>query len=68
MLLDEGTTIAACTIRSLPLPRGRYYIWAAVTDPAAGDLTPWHPVTAFEVLGTELDPVLPGVIRLSLCT
>lgn len=65
MVLSEGYTRTACSIRSLPLPRGRYFLWAAVTDPAGSDLTPWHPATSFDVQGGELDPVLPGVMRLS---
>jgi hypothetical protein len=37
----------------------------AVTDASGADLTPWHPVAKFEVLGPSLDPSLPGVMRLS---
>jgi hypothetical protein len=36
-----------------------------VTDTVGADLTPWHPVQNFSVLGAELDPGLPGVMRLS---
>jgi hypothetical protein len=63
--LAEGYTHTACTIGSLPLPRGQYFVWIAVTDATGRDLTPWHPATTFEVQGGELDPVLPGVMRLS---
>jgi ABC-2 type transport system ATP-binding protein len=65
LLLDEGMNRTSCTIGALPLPRGRYYLWTALTDPAGGDLTPWHPVTTFDVLGAELDEGLAGVMRLS---
>jgi ABC-2 type transport system ATP-binding protein len=65
VLLDEGLNSSSCTIGALPLPRGRYYLWTALTDPAGADLTPWHPVTTFDVLGAELDEGLPGVMRLS---
>ena len=64
-LLEEGVTETTCSIGSLPLPRGRYYAWAAVTDPAGADVTPWHPLTSFDVLGPDLDVALPGVMRLS---
>jgi hypothetical protein len=37
----------------------------ALTDTVGGDLTPWHPVTHFQLLGSDLDPALPGVMRLS---
>jgi ABC-type polysaccharide/polyol phosphate transport system ATPase subunit len=64
-LIEEGFTETACTISALPLPRGRYFVWVAVTDTAGADLTPWHPVTTFDVLGPDLDAALPGVMRLS---
>ena len=63
--LSEGYTYTGCSVRSLPLPRGRYFAWVAVTDMVGSDLTPWHPATTFDVQGGELDPVLPGVMRLS---
>ena len=65
VFLDEGFTQSVCQLRSLPLPRGRYYVWVAITDTSGLDLTPWHPVTSFEVQGGELDESLPGVMRLS---
>jgi ABC-2 type transport system ATP-binding protein len=65
LLLDAGVTSSSCTIDELPLPRGQYAVWVAITDTAGSDLTPWHPVTNFQVLGADLDPGLPGVMRLS---
>jgi ABC-2 type transport system ATP-binding protein len=65
LLLDSGETPSVCTIEALPLPRGQYSVWVAVTDTVGSDLTPWHPVTNFNVLGADLDPALPGVMRLS---
>jgi ABC-2 type transport system ATP-binding protein len=65
IFLDAGVTASTCTIDDLPLPRGQYFIWVAVTDAVGADLTPWHPVTSFNVLGADLDPGLPGVMRLS---
>jgi hypothetical protein len=64
-ILDEGFNDATCTIGSLPLPRGRYYLWVAVTDPSGSDLTPWHPLTRFDVMGKDVDATLPGVMRLA---
>jgi ABC-2 type transport system ATP-binding protein len=63
--LDAGVTASTCSIDALPLPRGQYSVWVAVTDTVGADLTPWHPVTSFNVLGGDLDPGLPGVMRLS---
>jgi ABC-2 type transport system ATP-binding protein len=64
-LLDEGFNDAVCIISSLPLPRGRYYLWIAITDPSGSDLTPWHPLTRFDVMGKDIDATLPGVMRLA---
>jgi ABC-2 type transport system ATP-binding protein len=64
-VLEEGLNAAVCTISSLPLPRGRYYLWIAMTDPAGFDLTPWHPITQFDVMGQDVDATLPGVMRLA---
>ena len=61
--LEEGPHGHTCTIRNLPLPGGHYFLWLAVTDPTGVDLVPWHPASAFDVRGPDLDPVLPGVMR-----
>lgn len=63
--LAQGINISACTIPSLPLPRGRYSLWMALTDVEGGDLISWRPVGGFDVEGEDLDPFLPGVMRLS---
>jgi ABC-2 type transport system ATP-binding protein len=65
LVLEAGVTRSTCSIDALPLPRGQYAVWVAITDTAGADLTPWHPVTHFQVLGADLDPGLPGVMRLS---
>ena len=48
LILDAGVTASTCTIDALPLPRGQYSVWVAVTDTVGADLTPWHPVTNFQ--------------------
>lgn len=65
LVIEEGVTETLCTISALPLPRGHYYAWVALTDPTGSDLSPWHPVTRFDVIGADLDAALPGVMRLS---
>jgi ABC-type polysaccharide/polyol phosphate transport system ATPase subunit len=65
LALVDGETRVGCAIGALPLPRGHYFLWLAVTDPTGSDLTPWHPATSFDIQGPELDPALPGVMRLS---
>jgi ABC-type polysaccharide/polyol phosphate transport system ATPase subunit len=63
--LAAGTSTYSCTVSHLPLPRGRYFVWMAATDSSGTDLIPWHPARDFDVLGPELEPALPGVMRLS---
>lgn len=63
--VPAGVTGHTCSISHLPLPRGRYWAWLAVTDPGGADVVPWHPTASFDVRGPDLDPVLPGVMRLS---
>jgi len=65
VVLHPGANRSTCTVESVPLPRGRYWLWGAITDPVGADLTPWHPVTSFDMHGPELDEGLPGVMRLS---
>lgn len=65
LTLEAGLLGISCEIGALPLPRGRYFVWVAITEPAGGDLTPWHPVSSFDVQGVDLDESLPGVLRLS---
>ncbi len=65
LILDKGITASTSAIDALPLPRGQYSVWVAITDTVGADLAPWHPVTNFQVLGADLDPALPGVMRLS---
>jgi ABC-type polysaccharide/polyol phosphate transport system ATPase subunit len=62
--LSSGTAEVRCRIPRLPLPRGRYFVWAAVWR-TGRDLLPWHPVAKFEVEGQELDPIFRSIVRLS---
>lgn len=63
--LEPGPNRISCVVPSLPLPRGRYFLWAAITDTAGAEITAWHPVLPFDVQGPELEPFLPGITRLS---
>ena len=63
--LPAGDSFLDCHIEDLPLPRGKYYLWAAVTGPSGADLCPWHSVASFDVLGPDLEAPLTGVMRLS---
>jgi len=61
--LSAADTRIRCSVPSLPLPRGRFYLWAAVFDVV--DLMPWQPVTQFDVMGPDLDPAPRAVVRLA---
>jgi hypothetical protein len=52
-------------IERLPLPRGRYYVWTAITKtPLPGvDLIGWMPITHFNVTGPDLDQAPRGIVR-----
>ena len=60
--LGEGVSDVTLDIDRLPLPAGRYYVWAAFT--ARGhDVLPWSPVAQFDVSGSRLDPAPRGIVR-----
>jgi ABC-type polysaccharide/polyol phosphate transport system ATPase subunit len=65
--VEPGDTTVGCTIPRLPLPKGRYYVWAAVfrgwTDGA--QLLAWQPIARFDVHGPGLAETPRAVVRLS---
>ncbi|HYI44357.1 MAG TPA: ATP-binding cassette domain-containing protein [Actinomycetota bacterium] len=61
----QGSTKITCALHDLPLPRGRYVLWVAVTNRMRHHLQSWHPTTTFDVTGPGLDPVPAAVARLS---
>jgi ABC-type polysaccharide/polyol phosphate transport system ATPase subunit len=65
--LEPGATTISCSIENLPLPSGRYYVWAAVyqdwTD--GPELLGWQPIAQFDVYGPELDRAPVAVVRLA---
>lgn len=63
--LASGETVARCVIPRLPLPRGRFYLWAGIYAPGGRDLLGWHPIAQFDVAGGDLDITPPGVVRLA---
>ncbi len=66
-VLEPGETRVRCSIPSLPLASGRYYIWGGIyKDWTQGDeLIGWQPLTQFDVYGPELDAAPRAVVRLS---
>ncbi len=65
--LKAGRTRVACTLRGLPLPRGRYYLWgAAYRNWTNGqELLAWQPLAQFDLYGPELDAAPRAIVRLS---
>jgi ABC-type polysaccharide/polyol phosphate transport system ATPase subunit len=61
--LVEGDTRVDCSVARLPLPRGRYYLWAAVFDVV--EFLTWQPVAQFDVIGPDLDAAPRAVVRLA---
>lgn len=63
--LAAGQTEVRCSVRSLPLPRGRYYLWAGVYDAPGRELLAWHPAAHFDVVGPDLDDAPRAIARLA---
>jgi ABC-type polysaccharide/polyol phosphate transport system ATPase subunit len=66
-IFESGVTEVSCSIPSLPLPRGRYYVWGGIyKDWTNGEeLIGWQPLTHFDVYGPDLDAAPRAVVRLS---
>ncbi|HEY8526438.1 MAG TPA: polysaccharide ABC transporter ATP-binding protein [Acidimicrobiales bacterium] len=62
--VGQGEVEVRCDIDALPLPRGRFFLWAGVFE-RGGELLRWHPAAHFDVIGPDLDVGPPGIIRLS---
>lgn len=67
VILEPGETKVRCSIPSLPLPAGRYYLWGGIyKNWTQGDeLIGWQPLTEFDAYGPELDAAPRAVVRLS---
>jgi ABC-type polysaccharide/polyol phosphate transport system ATPase subunit len=64
-LQPDGEARARCQIHSLPLPRGRYYLWLGVYQGSetGPELFAWQPVASFDVHGPPIDPAPIAVVR-----
>jgi len=61
--LLSGETEVRCRIGGLPVPRGRFAVWAAVMSEDGRDLVPWRPIAELDVMGPTMDPAPGGVAR-----
>jgi ABC-type polysaccharide/polyol phosphate transport system ATPase subunit len=62
--LRAGETELVCSIPSLPLPAGRFYVWVGAFD-GDHDALPWQPAAHFDLTGSGLDAVPRGIARLA---
>jgi ABC-type polysaccharide/polyol phosphate transport system ATPase subunit len=65
--LRPGDVRVRCEIGSLPLPRGRFYLWLGAYEGTqhGAELMSWQPVASFDVHGPEIDPTPLAVVRLA---
>jgi ABC-2 type transport system ATP-binding protein len=65
--LKDGIAEVRCQIPYLPLPRGRFFVWATVGQKLkdTAKSIAWQPVAKFDVVGRDLDPTPQAVVRLS---
>jgi ABC-type polysaccharide/polyol phosphate transport system ATPase subunit len=65
--VSPGRTRVTCSLPSIPLPMGRYYLWgAAYRNWTNGEeLLSWQPLAQFDVYGPELDAAPRAIVRLS---
>ena len=67
MFEPGGRTTIRCEIDQLPLPKGRFYLWAGVYEHTrnGAELLPWRAVAQFDVYGPRLDEAPRAIVRLA---
>jgi ABC-2 type transport system ATP-binding protein len=65
--IQPGTTTVRCSIESLPLPRGRYYVWVGMYrgHENGAELVAWQPVAQFDAYGPAFDSAPRAIVRLA---
>ena len=61
--LVGGENDVHCRIDQLPLPRGRFAVWASIVEDDCRDLVAWRPIAELDVMGPELVAAPGGVAR-----
>lgn len=64
----EGEFELRCRLHTLPLPKGRYSLWAAMRAPVGSGVTAelaWQPLASFEAFGPNVIKAPTGVMVLS---
>jgi len=63
-----GEFEVSCRLRHIPLGKGRYSLWPAMSGHLRGKgkpLLPWRPVTSFDVMGPDVPKLPEGVMVMS---
>ncbi len=60
--LPAGRSGLVCRLQDVPLPAGRFYLWAGATDAADRTLVTWRPVAPLDVEGPPRPRVPAGVM------
>ena len=63
--LVPGFNEVRLTIPRLPLPRGRYFVWANIDEHPTGNVFFWQPIGKFDVTGPDLPKLPAAVVRRS---
>jgi len=63
--LPEGDFEIRCVLNHIPLPKGRYSIWAAMVGSKNSPYMPWNPVISFEAFGPDQFRPPEGVMILT---
>ena len=64
-ILPAGDFQIRCVLNHIPLPRGRYSIWAAMVGAKSSQYMPWNPVVSFEAFGPDQFRPPDGVMILT---
>ena len=54
-----------CVLKNLPLPKGRFSVWAAMCGLQATPYIPWKPVISFDAFGPEAPRPPDGVMAMT---
>ena len=67
LFANGGRVRVRCEIDRLPLPKGRFYLWAGIYERNCygPELLPWQAIAEFEVYGPRLDEAPRAVVRLA---
>lgn len=65
LTIPEGGSVVTCTLRDLPVPGGRMFLWLGMNGKHGVELMAWAPVATVDVGGPELVAAPPGIVRIA---